>query len=94
MQSVIHVDCSQFQCLRPMRGQRRKQRRGIDAAAQRDADAYFGIARQNFGQTLRKPPGTELLRRGVYSGVSENTPNDATFADRAARSSSRGIASS
>lgn len=94
MYSVIDVRGPEPQGLRPIYRKRTEQRRRINSAAQGDENAHLGIARQKTRQTLRKPPRTELLCRDCYSGVSENTPNDAIRAERAARSSSRGMASS
>ena len=93
VQTVIHVNRPHPQSARPIRSQRRKERRRINSATEGNDEPDIGEARQQVSQVGRKPLWAERLR-GPYSGFSENTPKDAMRAERAARSSSRGMASS
>jgi hypothetical protein len=93
MYPVVYVNSSNSQPLRPMCGQRRKQRRRINSAAECNDDPNIGETRQQFSQVSSEPLSAEWLR-GYFSGVSENTPKDEIRAERDARNSSRGSASS
>jgi hypothetical protein len=93
MYPVVYVNRSNSQPLRPMCSQRSEQRRRINSAAQGDDDPNIGETRQQFSQVSSEPLRAEWLR-GYFSAVSENSPKDAIRAERDARNSSRGIASS
>jgi hypothetical protein len=66
----------------------------VNTTAEGDQQAHIRIARQKLRQVICQPLRTELLPRDSQSELSENTPKDAIRAERAARSSSRGSASS
>jgi hypothetical protein len=90
---MIHMGGANQQSLRPMSGQGRQQRRRVNPAAECDQNPNIGEARQQVSQAGGEPLRAERVR-GFYSGLSENTPNEEIRAERDARNSSRGIASS
>ena len=91
---MVHVDGAKVQCLGTVLRQSCKQRRGINTAAERYQDVHIWKMRQQGGQPREEPAAAKGLPRRFYSEPSEKTPKEEIFAERAARSSSRGNASS
>ena len=90
---MIDVNGSYAQPPGPLRRQCRKQRRRINSTTERNNQPNIGEARQQLRQARNEPLRAEWVRGGQpYS--SEYSPNDEIRAVRAARNSSRGMASS
>jgi hypothetical protein len=92
MQSVVDVYGTEHARSAPERTQRRKERRGVGAAAEGDAQRQIREARQQLGEAPAEPAGAEFLGLSAHrpaagqAAFSENTPKEAIFAARAARS--------
>ena len=93
MDSVIDMNGSYAQPRDPLRRQGREQRRRINSAAECNNQPNIGETRQKLCQAGNEPLRAEWVR-GQPPYSSENSPNDAIRAERAARNSSRGRASS
>ena len=93
MDPVIDMNGSQAPPFDPLRRQCREQRRRINSAAECNNQPNIGETRQQLRQVGNEPLRAEWVR-GQPPYSSENSPNDAIRAERAARNSSRGMASS
>ena len=87
------IDVQRAQLRRGLSCQGGQQNGGVQPAAESNQHISRGVAGHQLGKVLRQRARIEW-RSCLYSLLSEKTPNEAILAARAARSSTRGMASS